>query len=89
MVLTDITGIDLEIGQPGNNFFQALLAPVNIGIGFDLRPVDRLLIFFKIIRISRGGFYFFNDGSTRFVINTVNAAADNEAKSICFNLVGK
>jgi len=50
--------------------------------------MDRLLIFFKIDRISCGGFYFFNDGSIRFGINAVDAAADNEAESIRFNLVG-
>jgi hypothetical protein len=85
---TDFTAIDLVIGQLGCNFFQALLAAINIGVCFDLRPVDWRLIFFKIIRISRGGFYFFNDGSVRFGINAVDAAADNEAKPIRFNLVG-
>ena len=76
MIFTGRTGVDLVIGQPDNNFFQALLAPINIGICFDLGPVYRVFIFFKIIGISRGGFYFFNDGAIRFGINAVDTAAN-------------
>ena len=87
LILTDLGGIDPIIGQPGDNFLQTLLMPVNIGICLDLRPVDRVFIFFKIIWIARGGFYLFNNGSIRLGINAIDTAADIEAKLIRFDLV--
>ena len=85
--LTDLTGIDLVIGKLSGDFIQMVLAGIKVCICFDLSPVKRMLVFFKIIRIARGGFYFFDDSVIQFAVNAVDAAADDQAKSIGFNRV--
>ena len=74
--IANFAGIHLKVGQPGVNFAQIVIPGQNIGIAFNLAPVNGVFMMFVVIEAEAGCFDFFDYYRIGIPVDSINSAAN-------------